>query len=156
MACRIGGMAIACGAGGQVTSAPGPRPPGGDGSTSRTPQDLAGHTFPSKTGLLRHNSQPNTKIPGRVKLGDDLQEHGHRARVESVTDEAIAALAPRIGTRAACAASGVPQATWYRRHRISYACAEAGYGPARRAGPAAGAGPGRAAGDPGRAAQRPV
>jgi putative transposase len=36
-----------------------------------------------------------------------------------VTDEAIAALAPRIGTRAACAAAGVPQATWYRRHRIS-------------------------------------
>jgi putative transposase len=36
-----------------------------------------------------------------------------------VTDEAIALLAPRIGTRAACAASGVPQATWYRRHRIS-------------------------------------
>jgi putative transposase len=36
-----------------------------------------------------------------------------------VTDEAIILLAPRIGTRAACAASGVPQATWYRRHRIS-------------------------------------
>ena len=36
-----------------------------------------------------------------------------------MTDEAIAALVPRIGTRAACAASGVPQATWYRRHRIS-------------------------------------
>jgi putative transposase len=36
-----------------------------------------------------------------------------------VTDEAIAVLAPRIGTRAACAASGVPQATWYRRHRAS-------------------------------------
>jgi putative transposase len=36
-----------------------------------------------------------------------------------VTDAAIAALAPRIGTRAACAASGVPQATWYRRHRTS-------------------------------------
>jgi putative transposase len=36
-----------------------------------------------------------------------------------VTDEAIALLAPQIGTRAACAASGVPQATWYRRHRIS-------------------------------------
>ena len=36
-----------------------------------------------------------------------------------MTDEAIAALAPRIGTRAACAAAGVPQATWYRRHRIS-------------------------------------
>jgi putative transposase len=36
-----------------------------------------------------------------------------------VTDQAIALLAPGIGTRAACAASGVPQATWYRRHRIS-------------------------------------
>jgi putative transposase len=36
-----------------------------------------------------------------------------------VTDEAIALLAPRIGTRAACAAAGVPQATWYRRHRAS-------------------------------------
>ena len=36
-----------------------------------------------------------------------------------MTDEAIALLAPRIGTRAACAASGVPQATWYRRHRSS-------------------------------------
>jgi putative transposase len=36
-----------------------------------------------------------------------------------VTDEAIALLAPRIGTRAACAASGVPRAAWYRRHRAS-------------------------------------
>ena len=36
-----------------------------------------------------------------------------------MTDEAIALLAPRIGTRAACAAAGVPQATWYRRHRTS-------------------------------------
>ena len=36
-----------------------------------------------------------------------------------MTDQAIALLAPGIGTRAACAASGVPQATWYRRHRIS-------------------------------------
>jgi putative transposase len=36
-----------------------------------------------------------------------------------VTDQAIAQLAPRIGTRAACAASGVAQASWYRRHRAS-------------------------------------
>jgi putative transposase len=43
-----------------------------------------------------------------------------------VTSEAITALAPRIGTRAACKAAGVPQATWYRRHRASPA-------PARRA-----------------------
>jgi putative transposase len=42
-----------------------------------------------------------------------------------VTSDAIAALAPRIGTRAACAAAGVPRASWYRRHRASPA-------PARR------------------------
>jgi putative transposase len=36
-----------------------------------------------------------------------------------VTDEAIAVMAPRIGTRAACKAAGVPQASWYRRHRAS-------------------------------------
>jgi putative transposase len=38
-----------------------------------------------------------------------------------VTDQAIALLAPRIGTRAACAAAGVAQASWYRRHRVSAA-----------------------------------
>jgi putative transposase len=42
-----------------------------------------------------------------------------------VTDQAIALLAPQIGTRAACAAAGVAQASWYRRHRASPA-------PARR------------------------
>jgi putative transposase len=36
-----------------------------------------------------------------------------------VTDEAIAAMALRIGTRAACRAVGVAQASWYRRHRAS-------------------------------------
>ena len=36
-----------------------------------------------------------------------------------MTDQAIAVLAPRIGTRAACRAAGVAQATWYRRHRAS-------------------------------------
>ena len=36
-----------------------------------------------------------------------------------MTGAAIAAMAPRIGTRAACAAAGVPQASWYRRHRAS-------------------------------------
>jgi putative transposase len=43
-----------------------------------------------------------------------------------VTDQAVAAMAPRIGTRAACVAAGVAQASWYRRHRASPA-------PARRA-----------------------
>ena len=33
--------------------------------------------------------------------------------------EAITAMAPRIGTRAACRAAGVAQASWYRRHRAS-------------------------------------
>jgi len=39
--------------------------------------------------------------------------------VNAVTDEAIAALAGRTGMRAACAAAGVPQASYYRRHRAS-------------------------------------
>jgi putative transposase len=58
-------------------------------------------------------------MPAVGLLGDDLRGRGHRAQAEVVTDEAIALLAPRIGTRAACAAAGVPQATWYRRHRTS-------------------------------------
>jgi putative transposase len=36
-----------------------------------------------------------------------------------MTDEAIAGLAPQTGTRAACAAVGAAQASYYRRHRIS-------------------------------------
>jgi putative transposase len=36
-----------------------------------------------------------------------------------VTDDAIAALSPQTGTRAACAAVGAPQASYYRRHRAS-------------------------------------
>ena len=36
-----------------------------------------------------------------------------------MTDEAIAVLAPRTGTRAACAVVGAPQASYYRRHRAS-------------------------------------
>jgi transposase len=44
-------------------------------------------------------------------LLDDLRGRGHRARAEVLTDEAIALLAPRIGTRAACRAAGVAQAT---------------------------------------------
>ena len=47
-----------------------------------------------------------------------------------MTDEAIALLAPRIGTRAACAAAGVAQASWYRRHRASPGTAAPGAGAA--------------------------
>ena len=36
-----------------------------------------------------------------------------------ITDTAIAELAPLIGVRAACAATGRPQANHYRRHRQS-------------------------------------
>jgi putative transposase len=36
-----------------------------------------------------------------------------------MTDAAVAELAPRTGTRAACAAAGCAQASWYRRHRAS-------------------------------------
>ena len=54
-----------------------------------------------------------------LKLGVALRGRGHRSRAGVVTDQAIALLAPWIGTRAACAASGVAQASWYRRHRAS-------------------------------------
>ena len=54
-----------------------------------------------------------------LKLGDALRERGHRSEVGAVTDEAIAVLAPRTGTRAACAAVGAPQASYYRRRRAS-------------------------------------
>jgi putative transposase len=36
-----------------------------------------------------------------------------------MTGEAIAALAPQLGVRAACAAAGAAQAGYYRRHRAS-------------------------------------
>jgi hypothetical protein len=42
---------------------------------------------------------------------ETISEGAHRARVELVTDEAIALLAPQIGTRAACPVAGVAQAT---------------------------------------------
>jgi putative transposase len=48
-----------------------------------------------------------------------------------VTSEAIAAMAPRIGTRAACRAAGVAQASWYRRHRASPAPPRAAPAPPR-------------------------
>src|SRR5438874_6743861 len=52
-------------------------------------------------------------------LGDALRERGHRAEVSCMADEAVATLAPRTGTRAACAAVGCPQASYCRRHRAS-------------------------------------
>ena len=55
-------------------------------------------------------------------------------RSNAVTDEAIAMLAPRIGTRAACAAAGAPQASWYRRHRVSPAPPRPAAGAARATG----------------------
>jgi putative transposase len=39
--------------------------------------------------------------------------------MEEVIDEAIAALTPLVGVRAACRATGRPQANHYRRHRKS-------------------------------------
>jgi putative transposase len=39
--------------------------------------------------------------------------------VEQVTDAAVLAMAPMIGTVAACTAAGRPRATHYRRHRLS-------------------------------------
>jgi len=39
--------------------------------------------------------------------------------VTAMTDQAVAELVPVTGTRAACAAVGCAQASWYRRHRQS-------------------------------------
>lgn len=39
--------------------------------------------------------------------------------MEKVIDEAVAQLTPLIGVRAACRATGRPQANHYRRHRKS-------------------------------------
>jgi transposase len=52
-------------------------------------------------------------------LGDALRGSGHRSEADTVIDQAIAALAPWVGTRAACAAVGESQASYYRRHRAS-------------------------------------
>src|SRR5664280_1369282 len=52
-------------------------------------------------------------------LGDHLRERGHRAEVDTVTDDAITTLAPQVGVRAACVAVGAAQAGYYRRHRIT-------------------------------------
>jgi transposase len=51
-------------------------------------------------------------------LGDALRAAGHRHAADAVVDQAVAVLTPRIGTRAACAALGESQASYYRRHRV--------------------------------------
>ena len=70
----------------------------------RTRQGPQGHRDPGKTlgavGAARH----------RQRRAD---------RRDEMTDMAIAALAPVVGTRAACAALGEPRARYYRRHRQS-------------------------------------
>jgi transposase-like protein len=50
-------------------------------------------------------------------LADALKAAGHRAEADALTDQAVAALTPQIGTRAACAALGESQASYYRRYR---------------------------------------
>ena len=97
------------------TTRPGPgRPPGGKNTPA--PRHRLGSEL-RKTGHTQEGGRQEERL--NLKLGDDLRGRGHRARADVVTDEAIAVMAPGIGTRAACAAAGVPQASWYRRHRAS-------------------------------------
>jgi len=50
--------------------------------------------------------------------GDVLRERGHRAGVDTMTDQAITALAQQLGVGAACEAVGAAaQASYHRRHR---------------------------------------
>ena len=78
----------------------------------RPPARREEHPSPAPPPRIGTSQNGHTEEDGRQeeglnrKLGDDLRGRGHRARVEFVTDEAIALLAPRIGTRAACAAAG--------------------------------------------------
>ena len=70
-----------------------------------------------------------------LKLGDDLRGRGHRRRVEFVTGQAIALLAPRSAPRAACAAWAsrrplVPAAPGQPRPAAASARAPAGPGAA--------------------------
>ena len=51
------------------------------------------------------------------QLATDSQQQ--RERADTMTDDAIAELKPLIGIRAACRATGRPQANHYRRHRQS-------------------------------------
>lgn len=50
-------------------------------------------------------------------LANVLKAAGYRPEADALTDQAVAALTPQIGTRAACAALGESQASYYRRHR---------------------------------------
>ncbi|HEY6790107.1 MAG TPA: hypothetical protein VI365_22635 [Trebonia sp.] len=76
------------------------------GEKARLEQDLAKSRF---VGAVLAKA-------GRA-LGDALRAAGHRPDADAVTDQAVAALTPRIGTRAACAALGESQASYYRRPR---------------------------------------
>jgi putative transposase len=49
--------------------------------------------------------------------------------VTAIRDEAVAELAPLVGLRAACAATGRSQASWHRAHRVSPAPAPAARAP---------------------------
>ena len=94
------------------------RPPGSR-SAGRADRPAAERESPAGAGAGQGPLRGRRAVKTAGALGDDLRGRGHGARVEVVTDEAVALLAPRIGTRAACRAAGVAQATWYRRHRIS-------------------------------------
>ena len=79
-------------------------------------------------------------------LGDALGGSGHRPEADTVINQAVAALAPWIGTRAACAAVGEPQASYYRRKRVSLSARPA---PIPQAGSCGAVHPpGRARGEP--------
>src|SRR5690348_5003261 len=99
---------------------PGPAPrAGGPPSAGRADRSAAQGEGAAGAGAGQGPLRGGSAGKTAGALGDDLRERGHRARVGAVTDDAIATLAPRTGTRAACAAVGAPQASYYRRHRVS-------------------------------------
>src|SRR5450759_2054225 len=92
----------------------GRRRPRGWASAGTTPAGSAGRqdrpALPGEgpTGAGAGQGPLRGDCPGKTAgaLGAALRERGQRPQVDVVTDDAIATLAPVLGTRAACAAVG--------------------------------------------------
>src|SRR5664280_2426914 len=89
------------------------------GSAGRQDRSALPGEGPTGAGAGQGPLRGDSPVKTAGALGAALRERGQRPQVDTVTDDAIATLAPVLGTRAACAAVGRPPASHYRRHRSS-------------------------------------
>ena len=75
---------------------------------------LTGSTYHHRRGMTVFETQTLRALGGTCG-----RERGRRQRIEEMIDGATGEAAEIIGTRAACAATGVAQASYYRCHRQS-------------------------------------